>query len=174
MKKNYFFNKNKGVSLIEMLIYVSFFGVLSILIINTLFVVTKVSAKARINYSLADGGAGAIESITRLIRNADTLDQFLSVFGSDSGVLSISYQNDSGSTILDKIYLSGTTVKLDENGVYVGDLTNTKIQVSKLLFQNINTTNSKAIKIEMVVKDSRDGDIKTADFYNTVILKKKY
>lgn len=173
MKKNNFLS-NKGTSLIEILIYVAFFGVLSILIINTLMVVTKVSAKARINYSLADGGTGALESITRIIRNADTVDQIASVFGSDSGSISISYQNDSGTTIVDKIYLSGSTIKLDENGLFVGDLTNSKIQVNKLLFQNIVTTESKAIKIEMTIKDSRDGDAKTVDFYNTVILKKKY
>lgn len=160
-------NNKKGYSLLETIVYIALFSLISTVILSFISISSKIYGTARVNNLITESGNTAIESITRNIRSASSVTAN-SVFGSSSGVLEL--LNTDGKIV--KIYLLNGVVTINENGVLVGGLTNQNLTVSSLIFYKITTTNSVAIKTELILSHAGSG--KTEQFQTTTTLRNSY
>lgn len=164
------FPKNHGYSLVEMMIYA---GILSLIvsIVVSMLLSFGFSYKNVSMLRLAENsGIYSIERMTRDIVSASTIDVGNSTFGSNPGVLSIVSTGDGVSTTT-KFYVQNGVLKVDVNGSYFGPLTSSDTTVTNLVFRNITTSVSSAIKIDFSVRATSGAVTKDKNYYTTVILR---
>ena len=167
-------SKQKGYSLMEMLIYLAIFTMLSILVINSLITVMTSFATTRTNRDLLESGSTAIERISREIRQAKDVDIANSTLGSSPGVLQLNSTNSVGNSMVIKFMISSGALNIYEDGVLKDNLLGQNISVNSLIFRRISTTNSEAVKIEMTLQDNKSKSTKTANFFDTIGLRGAY
>ena len=163
---------SKGFSLIEILIYLAIFAVVSIVVINSFITVLSSFKRTRSDRDLLESGLTSVERISREIRQAKSIDMTNSTCSGSFCILQLNSTDINGVDKIVKFMVSSGFLKIYENGVDQGSLTSENISISSLIFKNIVTTNSKAVKIEMTIIDSNSD--KTANFYNTIILRGGY
>jgi Tfp pilus assembly protein PilW len=166
--------KNKGYSIFEVIIYLAIFTVMSVAVINSFILVFSSFANTRSNRDLLESGSTVMERMTREIRQAKGVDVGNSTFSSNPGVLQLNSTDDTGTDILVKFSVSSGALNLYQSGVLVGNLVGQKILVTNLIFRKITTSVGEAIKIEMTLQDTGSKDNKTANFYDTIILRGEY
>ncbi len=164
-----------GYSIVETLIYLGLFVLISAVAINALLNVVKIFPDIRSNRDLLDSGYTAMERMTREIRGAVSIDTANSTLGTSPGVLQLNTLDSNGSAKTVKFTTSGNVLKLYENGVLSGNLIGQNTTVSSLTFTQITTTRgTKAVKIAMTLSDSRSRTPLLKDFYDTIILRDTY
>ncbi len=161
---------NHGFSLIEIIIYLSIFTMLSVLVINSFITVMRSFSTTRENISLLEAGINSMERISREIRQSNVVDL-------TSSNLSLNNTDDATSRRFTK---EGDLFNLYEcNNIgscntLSGNLLGPNILLENLVFRRIETTESEAIKIEMSLRDARSKTDKVENFYNTIILRGGY
>lgn len=170
----------KGFTLVEMIIYVAFFAVLSVLSINATILVMKSFYTLRINQSISQSATTALERMSREIRNAYDIDTLNTTPLTSPGRLTLMTKTDAGALTTAEFYVTaGNQINMKVGGVDKGSLMTKTVTATNLVFRLITTTNasttiSKAVKIEMTLRDSRDtrsGFTKTVKFYDTIVLR---
>lgn len=160
-------NKNKGYSLLETIIYVSLFSLLSIAVLSTIDFSSQAFRSARINNNLSQFGNLAMEKMNKTIKNGSSIT-VNSVFGTSPGVLEV--LDVSGTNT--RFYVDSGTLQLLQGGINQGAVLNTGINVESLVFRNITTGRGRAIKIELSLRHVDSGRIE--NFQTTAILKNSY
>ena len=166
-----FNSKNRGYSLIEIIIYIGIFALISVVVVNSFIHSVSASKTAFAKRNLLETGNSAMERMTREIRLADTIIDANSVFDTGSGILEISSVPPTGGTRVIKFKIDSGVVNMYEGGTLYGSVSGSQAVVSTLIFRKITTAQGKAIKIEMTVTDSLGY---TSNFYNTVGLRGVY
>lgn len=167
LMKNLF---GKGFSIIEIIIYLAIFGTLSVFIINSFIISISSFNNISINHSLAEVGVSSVDRISREIRQAVSVD----VINSTSGSLQLNSVDDSGNSIIVKIVKEGNLLNFYENNILVGNLLDKEVSVQSLNFRRIDTTAGEAVKMEMTFVANRGKQSKTANFYNSIVLRGSY
>lgn len=167
-------HKNKGYSLIEMIVYLAIFTSVSVLVINSFITVLGSFSATRTNRDLLESGAVVIERITREIRQAESIDTINSVFNSSPGALQLNSIDSGGSQMTIKFSVTNGAINLYEGGTLVGNLLGQNITATSLVFRRITTTNGEGVKIELTLQDNISKNLQTANFYNTIILRGGY
>lgn len=167
-------NTKSGYSLIEMIVYIAIFAVLAVLVINSFIVVLSSFNQTRTNRDLLESGNTMFERVSREIRLANSVTTGESTLGSSPGVLTLSGIDDVGASRVVKFIVENGKLNLYEDGVLVGPLNGQNTQVTSLIFRQITTTNSSAVKVELTLQDLRGKNRKTVNFYDTVILRGGY
>lgn len=109
--------RNQGLSLIEIVIYVAILGVIFAAVVNTLLTVFNVFTKMRVERNVSQQGTASMERIIREIRLANDIE----VVGCGGGAMNelrlktIVSPTDTTS-ITRRFFLNGTTFMLDEGG----------------------------------------------------------
>lgn len=169
-------NSQKGISILEILIYITIITLLMVVVVNTAMVMTIVSSKARLKQNILGEGGVSLERIVREIRLADSVDLFASTFGIHPGVLKLNtiIGASDDTPITREFYLASSTLMMKEGGaVAVPFIENTSI--TRLVFYYIDTaTTSKAITIEMTVEDTVRKLRESHTFYTTSVLRRSY
>ena len=159
--------KNSGYVVLETLLYILLFAILSIAVINSIIVMTRSFKEVQINRDLIEG-AGLMERISREIRKADSIssigDTIIKVNSKD--------ENDVAQTI--SFALSGANITYSKNDVFVDNLNSANVVVSELLFSPIGSPSINAVKIHFRVSSVNDTSSKMKDFYNTVVFRGMY
>ncbi len=161
--------KKNGYSMVEILVYLAVFTATSILVINSFVVVISSFNITRIHRDLLEAGSTVMERMSREIRQSTGVDVVNSTISTSPGVLSLTTANGT-----DKFITSSGSVAFYSNGVLVGNLFGSNISVTNLVFRRITTTAGEAIKIEMTLQDTRGRLTRSANFYNTIILREVY
>lgn len=157
---------SSGYTLLEVIFYISLFVVFSIAIINSLVMMTKAFKETSVYSELAQGG-NMIERISREIRNANSIAHI----GADTLKLNTK-EGASDKTV--EFSLSGSDVRFLENDSFVGNLNTPDVSVTALSFSQITTTQGTAVRVVLTVRSNRDGQNRTVDFYDTVVLRGDY
>jgi len=165
-------NYKSGYSLVEIIVYVSILAMLSVVVVNSFIVVLNSFKTTKINRSVLESGFSTMERLSREIKQANTIVDVNSVFGSNPGILEIKNTNFNNVVTTYTFKLNNEVLELYENGSLIGPLNNTNTKVTFLVFKKIDTLKGKAVKIEMTIKDTKE--IKTESFYNTIILRESY
>lgn len=174
----YKINNKKGISLVETIIYLAIFTMVSILVINSFITVMGSFSTTRTNRSLMEAGINSMERISREIRQADSIDVLnsslnggtLQLNSKDSGENLITIKFSKVNNDLNLYKCSGLTVCNTLSGNLVGE----NISLDSLVFRRVITAQGEAIKIEMTLRDLYSKTNKTENFYNTIILKGSY
>lgn len=159
-----------GFSVLEIIIYVSIFSLISIVVINSFIVTMSLFSVIRTNHDLLDSGSISMDRISHEIRQAKSID----VANSTSEILQLNSTDVSGNAVVVRFVKENNTLNLYKDNVLIGSLLIQNIQLNSLLFNRISTTNGEAVKIKMVIQDTRSRQNKIESFYNTVVLRGKY
>lgn len=165
---------SRGISAIELIVYITLFAVLSVAVLNALIVTMRSFSETRSNHDLLNGGLYSMERMTREIRNAESVDILGSTFASNPGVLALTTRDIVGNPKTVIFSRSGTSLIITENGVVTGTLTGQNVDLTNLMFYQTVTVKGSVIKIEMTVQDNRSLSRRSENFYNTITLRGGY
>lgn len=162
----------QGFTLVEMVIYIAFFSLLSSLAVGATILVMKSFYSLRLAQSVNESATVSIERLSREIRNAYDVDTTQSTLGTNPGRLMLKTKDANGVNTTMEFYVDGfNQLGLKEGGVDRGSLLTRSATLTNLVFRLITTTNSKAIKIEATIQDSRATTTQAANFYDTIVLR---
>ena len=175
MSTTYFKTKQAGFSLVETLIYLTLMVFFFAVIVNNLIVITRTHRGLAVLREMEQSAITGLDRLTREIRAAAIILSAQSTLGSHPGVLTLSVRDDStGNYDTVRFSLDDGALVLTKNSVVQGDLTSTKISVTNLIFTEISAASSTAVKIEMQLQATSSDEVKTENFYHTVILRESY
>lgn len=163
----------KGTTLIEMLVYIMIFTVLSIAVVNVLVTMMKSFSEVQAYRDLTEASTVSLERITREIKGATSVDTANSTFNSSPGILQLNTTDSGGSAKTVKFDISSNQLRLTENGTVTGFIVGGNISVTSLIFRNITTSKGNAIRIEMTIQNTRGRSV-SKDFYSTAVIKGAY
>lgn len=166
--------KNSGFSLVEILVYIAVFAVLAVVVINSYATVVASFNETQTNRDLQESGNTVMERISREIRQASSVTVANSTLGSSPGILEMASTDYSGTAQTVKFTLASGAVNLYINGSLIGNLVGQNISATSLIFRRFTTTAGTGVKIELTIQDQRGKDRKTANFYNSIILRGDY
>lgn len=171
--KNIIKNKNsKGFTLVETLIYVLLFAILSIFLINTLLVMLRSYTEVRVNDDILDAAHTSMERMTREIRGSAS--STITSITSTSSSLLLNTTDASGTAITEQFDATSSALEFRYNGTVSGNLTGSHVSVTSLIFRGITTTAGYAIRIEMIIQSLRSPTNKSMLFTDTVALRGSY
>jgi len=155
-----------------MIIYIAFFAILSVLAINATIMVMRSFYTLRINQSISQSATTAMERMSREIRNAYNIDTANSTLGTSPGRLTLLTKDNIGTLISVEFYVTaGNQVNMKIAGVDQGSLMTKTVTITNLVFTQITTANSKAVKVDMTLTDNRSGILKAVKYYDTIVLR---
>src|SRR3990167_3314465 len=140
--------KKNGYAIMELLFYIAFFSIFSLIITNSMITMTRSFKEIAIQTQLAQSGS-MMERMSREIRQAYGIN---SITGNklklNTGEVS------SEQTI--EFSLADGDLELLENDSLLGDLNADSIEIVGLNFTEITLANGEAVKISLTVKSKRD------------------
>lgn len=166
-------NKKRGYTLVEMIIYACILSIISVVTIATVYSFVS-SYRSVTALRLAENSAiYAMERMSRDIMYATSVDSPNSTFGSSPGVLTLTSTSNAVSTTT-KFYVDTGVLKVDVNGTYSGPLNGRGTQITNLVFYNISSGKSSAVRIDMTIRSTVANVIKDKTYHSTVVLRGSY
>ncbi len=169
-KKIVYSFKESGFSLIEIVIYLAIFSMISVVVINSFIVVLSSFSTIRTNNDLSDSGTMIMERISREIRLAKNID----IANTSSDTLQLNSTDVSGNNIIIKFIKEGNALNIYKDGTLVGNLLTQNIIFNSISFNLFFTSNTEGVKIVINLEDSRSKINKNENFYDTVTLRGGY
>ncbi len=157
-----------------MLIYIFILSLLLIVLTSSLSSFLKPYRTIQSTQAIENSAETSLERITREIRSAKSVDLTQSTLGSSPGQLMLNTTDDSGTAMTIQFFMSGQSIRIKENGVDSGALTSASTRVTNLVFRQITTTNSQAVKIEMTIESGQGESYLSKKFYSTVVMRGSY
>jgi type II secretory pathway pseudopilin PulG len=159
--------KRDGYAILELLFYIAFFSILSLVVINAMITMARSFRETAIQTQLVQSGT-IMERMSREIRAAYDIN---SIGASD---LKLNTKDSGGANKTVEFLLSGSNLQLLENNILTGNLNTSNIMIAGLAFTQITTVKGKAVKIFLTVKSSDDALGRNQDFYDTIVLRGSY
>ncbi len=163
-----------GYSVIEIIIYVAIFAMLSIAVIHSFVTVSSSFGATRVNRNLLEAGSTIMERLTREIRQSTSIDVTSSTLGSSPSVLQMNTLAEDGTPTTVKFIIESGVIDMYTGGALIGSLHSNRISIPTLIFRKISTTESEAVKIELTLQDATGKSVRTESFYDTVVLRGTY
>lgn len=159
-------NKRSGFSLIESIIYLAILSTMVVVVVNVLLITAKSYGNLKTSRNINNSVITSFERMTRDIKSADDIVVVESVFDTHPGKLTI----QSGATTTE-FYLSNGILRVKENTVDTGPLTQQESSIDNLVFKLLDNGTSKAVRIEMTMSIIYKNITKTKKFYTTAVLR---
>lgn len=158
--------KQDGYTLVELILYIATISIL-LTTVSVFFVFTANSRqKARIINEVDHQGTYAMEYITRSIRNADVINSPAS--GSSATTLSLGTDYPSTSPTI--FSLSSGSLQVEEGGGAASPLTDSKVTISGLLFENLTKPDTDgSIQVTFTVSYKSDNNLSQTSYQKTFI-----
>jgi len=162
----------QGFTLVEMMIYLALMTVIAVVIVQSIVVVLKSNRSGFAESNLRNAAYSAFEGMVREIHASD------SIIIASSGLLQLNQSNPTVNVVQFSTS-SDARLNLSDGGStstlsYLGPLISKDVVVKSLIFTPINTGKSQAIRIQMNLTTTVDGQTKSEWFYDTAILKGSY
>lgn len=143
----------RGFTLVEILVYTGIIAIVFILVITGVLSLWRASETVRVARDLNLSAVSAMESMTREIHQATSVDTASSTFGTTPGVLVLATNNASTTGGYYRYSVSGNKLYLT-GGATTQQLTANNLNVTSLTFWNATSTHSGAIRIRMVISST--------------------
>ena len=134
-----------GYSLLELVVYIALFIVISIVIINSLITVMKTYSTANGYRRLQSNGELVMERVVREIRQASAVGSS-TVYTSNPGILVVQGVDDIGAARTVTFSVVNNAVQINDNGA-TGALSSNEVTTTSLIFKHITTTVGEGIKV---------------------------
>jgi type II secretory pathway pseudopilin PulG len=168
-------NTQRGLTLIETIVYVAILAAMLAVVINTLLLVGSSYRELRAQRIITSSIRDSFERITREARNALEIDQVNSTFGLSPGNIVLNTLDESKNPTTIEFYVENETLKLREGGTYQGDLILGGVMVNNLVFTYIDTLSSEAIRVEMTLVATSSKNSTISENYSvTTVLRGSY
>ncbi len=162
--------KESGFTLIESILYLSLFVLLSTVLIDSLIVMSKTYNDIRVSNDLLDSMSVPIERISREIRGAASINLSGSTFGVNPSTLSLNV----GTSTTESFSLLSGAIRFVDTGGEINNLTSDKVSVDSLVFRNITTTLGHAVKIEITLHSTRFPNGRSVSVSDTIVMRQNY
>lgn len=166
--------RNKGSSLLETLIYLFIFTLLTLAIVAALTSLARSYRVIQSSIVIESVAHTALEKIVRSARESLSIDFSQSVFGTLSDTLTLNALDQNGNNITLAFFVSDGVMRMEENGLDAGPLSSSNADITRLLFTPITNSQSQAVKIELTAESGQGENLKTRTFYATVVLRGSY
>lgn len=165
--------KIAGFSLVEEVVYIGLFIILLLAVVNATIVLATTYRNIQAVRNIEISAITSMDRMVKEIRNGTSVNTSQTTWSTNPGSLMINSVNASGTSATVRFYVTNSQLMLEENGVAVGPLTSSAVKVTNLVFRNITTANSSAVKIEMTLQSSSTKPV-TKYFYDTSLLRGSY
>lgn len=163
-----------GFSLVESLIYIGLLVLIIVAIISMLLIMGRSYNYLKSSRHIQTSAVTVVDRIIREVRNAQSINIGQSTLGASPGILTLNTTTVSGTPQTVQFYVSGGVVRVKQDGVDVGPLTLPDVNLNSLIFRQITTGISQAIKIELALETGVGSSTRSANFYGTAILRDSY
>lgn len=157
----------QGFTLLEMVFYVALFSLVSLILVQAVITMVASFRETQITADINQTNQ-VLERVSREIRQAESINTI------SASSLKLDTTDSSGNAATMTFTLSGTNLELRENDVLIGNLNSTNLKITTLAFTQITTGHSSAVRITMTVASNRYGSVRTANFYDTLVLRGSY
>jgi hypothetical protein len=168
---------SRGTSILETIIYIAIFAIISVLTINLILITSSAFGKSRVKRNINEQCIAAMERVIRELRLANDIDIANSQFGTHPGKLQLAtVVSATDNTVATKqFFLQGDDLVIKEDAAPAVLLTS-GIKITSLIFWNIDTTasESRAISVELTAEDGEGKFKSTQKFYGTAVLRGNY
>lgn len=169
------FPEKNGFSIIEMIVYLAIFTVLSILVINSFIVILSSFNTTNMNRKILESGSVSMERISREIRQAKNIDIVNSTLDTSPGTLQLNSTDSGGNALVIKFKDENNgQLNLYSGGSLKGNLLGSNITLTSLIFSRIATAQGEAVRIRMTLQYSEGHSVKSENFYDTIVLRGNY
>ncbi len=159
--------KNRGFSLIEVLVYISILTLVLSIIIGSLITMAQIQERVIAGKAVDRSAVVALDRLLREVRLSDSIDIANSVFDVSASVLSVEREDVSG---LLKFYVLNDVFYLEKEGETY-QLINKKVVVEDFFVNRVSSGESEAVRINLVLSyPYSDGSVEQS-FYVTAILR---
>lgn len=168
-------NKEKGYSLVELIIYASLMAMIVAIIAYITNILFVANSTVRATRRVENSSIIATDRMIREIRAASgaSLVQSAPIDSSYFDELTLTIPTESG-TRTTRFYIENEKIMVDENGVQSGPITLAKVRATSLRFFQLSTTTSQAIKFEFVIMGPASTPSVSEKFYGTAVLRGTY
>lgn len=173
--KNIKYSGHGGYTILELLFYISFFVVLSIVVINSMIIMTRAFRETTLQSEFLQNGS-IMEQISRQIRQAYDIS---SMQATNDLILNTKDSVGANKTVEFK-FVNPNIQFFDTTGSNIGNLNTPNIVVivpptsPYFIFTPISTAAGKAVKVWFQIKSTNDAASRTVDFYDTIVLRGSY
>jgi len=176
---NKFLNKiqnQKGLTLIEVLIYIGIFSLMISIIVQVMSGTFYIFAQARSVRDLNNTGSSIMETISTNVRNAYDFNSTNNTFGANPGSLSILIRDaaDASHTYTYTPVASNTILSEQIDLGTVNNLHSSKITLTNFTVSQITTGGTQGAVITIELTDNRIVPAKSATFQTTVLMRGTY
>lgn len=165
--------KNKGYSIIEIVIYASLMALIVAVIAYVIQMLLVANAVVKATRRVENSSIAFSDKIVREIRAASGATLVTS-YPYDNDELTLTIPTSGGSTRTTRFYRSGDRIMVDDNGAQTGPITMSNMQVTSLHFKMMSTTTAKAISYEVVMEGPTSTPMVSEKFYGTAIMRGFY
>lgn len=159
--------KSKGFTLIEMLVYLAIFMIVSTASVTLLLSLNEFIDQYQVETALYRSGSNIMEQIVVELRQADQFDSVNSVIDTPAtGVLAIS--NGSATTRFTK---TGDDIVLTKDGVSFGSLNTDSVSVTGFTVYRYTSAAGTFVRVHVQLTSSVDDTTKSLDLYGGAIIR---
>lgn len=166
--------KNRGLTLIEIIVYVALLALLMVIIISSLLQVSNIASETKAFRALRGSSLNSLGRMTYEIRLAQSTNLSTSIFDANPGRLKINTTDINSNPRTVEFKINGTNLEFIENSVAKGFLTTADVNVTSLIFRRQVTAKGDAIKIELILQNKNSKNSYTEKFYKTVVMRGAY
>ena len=157
----------------EAIIYIAILAVMVVVFVQLLFTMTRSYTSFRLSRDIVSSSSLALERMVGEIRKAEGVDVG-STLGTSPGRLVLNTTDEVGAATIIDFYLSDGVLMVKEGNNVAASTTSARVTVDNLVFRQITTSESKAVKIDLTLSASRGNVSRSAKFYSTAVLRGSY
>ncbi len=173
---NFKFSKKSGYTLLEVLVYVAIFIIVSVVVIDALLYSSKFLVQSRAIGEMKNSGSLAMERMVREVQTAASVNTGASTLGSHPGTLVLNSADEFGAAKVVRFdYLSTPQgIGVTDAGIDRGSLISSSTSVTNIVYRHGTTAKSSFVKIEMTVTSKKLPALPAEKFYGTAVLRGGY
>lgn len=166
-------SRQKGMSLVELVIYMSILVVLLSTIIQAVLMLSTHYRAVRNTRDLEDSGINVIDRIVREARSASSV--VVAGVSASTTATFVTTDSVSGQSTTTRFFIVGDKLHISENNIDLGPLTKESVKVLGFELAAVQNSNSQALKIGIsLLSDEATPAVISKNFYNTVVIRGSY
>ncbi len=165
--------RKKGFTLLELVMYVALFMVLSLVAFDSVVTMGKAFVAVRMNRSETSAAIAVLERVGREVRSASYLDDAASTYDVASGRLTVARSSGSATTTTSFVLTNGR-ITVSENGATSVPLSDPSVSVESFLVRKAAASTTRAVKIELGLRHARTATSTLETFSTTALLRGTY
>lgn len=165
-------HKQRGFSLLEMIVYTAILTFLIVIIMNILISLARSQSTLNSARSVGTSGTLSLERIAREVRGADSIDVVNSVFDTHPGVLVLNSTDEDSNPRTVEFSLVSDALHMTIDDVDAGALTQTESTVTNLTFSRFVGGGTEGVRVEISLTNG-EGDAEQAiTLYTSAVVRK--